>query len=340
MLLDDLDLSDPLLLHECEQEPTYTLYRVGADLGGESVLLKTEGGSALFDVGYAWCVPKTLKNVQAALGPVPAPSGPAGPAPAPDLLLFTHSHYDHVAGAGYLRRHFPDMTVCASEHAAHVLQRPGAIKTMRRLNAAEAQARGLDRFEDVPDDFQIDRILRPGQTIAVGSLRFTVLEAHGHTRDSLAFWCEEAGLLVSCESGGVCMGPLPTVGRGSLTTVEGAPIPEKVKYRCELPALTGYGDCLDYLARARALNPQVMVAPHYGALVGAEVADYFVSMDFWARYQVDLVKSLHERGFPPEQIQEAFKREFYQGSARVFQPEPAFDLNAGFTVSLIIEEYC
>lgn len=329
------------LLH---REQRFALWRVGANIGGESALLVVYApaedggepqiaGAALFDAGFAWCAPQTYDNICAVLGERPV-----------DLLALTHSHYDHASGAGFLKQKMPGMQICAHAHTAHVFERPGAIATMRQLNDSSARLAGLAEFQDIADDMRVDRLLAEGGRIAVGGLTFDVLEAPGHTRDALAFWCAEAGLLVSCESGGVYIGPLPDdMGPGGeFPETAGCPVrmrvPADVRMMVEIPGLTGFGDCMSFVARASELPARVLVVPHCGAFAGEAVRDYFTAAEFWGRQQAQFVVDLHDRGWSDEQVRACFKRAFYTPYARRFQPEPAYDLNASYTIPRIIKE--
>lgn len=301
----------------------YTINQVGANPGGEACLVTArEGESVLFDAGYAWCAPQTYDNIRAVMGDASV-----------DCLVLTHSHYDHASAAGYLKERMPRMVVASSQHAADVFGRPGAIATMRRLNDSEAHACGLVDYEDVSDSLVIDRVLAEGDTVTVGNLSFSTLAAPGHTKCCLAFWCASERLLISCETAGVYDGPLPVE-----PLPDGTPIPAEVKFMVEMPVLTGYRSSLDFIARAQALDPRVLVVPHYGVLEGQGARDYLVAADFWARYAAKLIMAAHRAGRSDQQIIAAFKRLFYTPYGRFIQPEPAFDLNASYTIPRIIGE--
>ena len=82
---------------------SYSIYQVGADLGGEAYLLATVDGTyALFDTGFAFCAEQTLNNIYAITGGAPV-----------DLIVLTHSHYDHCSATGYLLEHMPRAQVAA-----------------------------------------------------------------------------------------------------------------------------------------------------------------------------------------------------------------------------------
>lgn len=305
-----------------------TIRQVGANAGGEACLVISRAGAAvLFDAGYAWCAPQTFDNIRAALAEADLPLD------ALESLVLTHSHYDHASAAGYLKECMPCMTIAASQHAAQVFGRPGAIATMRRLNDNEAHNCGLAEYQDVADSLHVDRVLHEGDAVRVGNVTFSTMEAPGHTKCCLAFWCAEEALLISCETAGVYDGPLP---RAPLP--DGASIPASVKFMVEMPVLTGYRSSLDFIARARALHPRVLVVPHYGVFAGHAAEDYLVAADFWARYTAQMIMAAHDAGQADEQIISQFKQLFYTDFGKSIQPEAAFDLNASYTVPRIIKE--
>ena len=85
-------------------------------------------------------------------------------------VVATHSHFDHVGGvAGIKQRlHVPFMI---GEHALESL----------RQEAARAHASGVM----IPEPAEPDRLLRDGDWVEVGSLRFQVLYTPGHWRGDI-----------------------------------------------------------------------------------------------------------------------------------------------------------
>lgn len=294
----------------------FSIHQVGADLGGESFLLKTDdGATALFDTGFAFCAPQTLENIYSITGGRPV-----------QKIVLTHSHYDHCAAAGYLLSRMPTTKVYASEHAARVFSSPGAIVTMSALNAERAASKGEVFFEDVQSNLVVDEIIGEGSTFSVGNLRFTTLSAVGHTRCSIAFWCEEEGLFVSSETSGVLCPVIPK-------TVD---VPENISYMVDLPELVDYQSGIEHIERARKLPIRVFVATHYGCLSGSEVPAMWEAIDFWRSYIENMVMGMHNQGSSDEEIMAAYKEVFYWGGTAPYQPESAFDINVAHAIPAII----
>src|SRR4030043_1653881 len=51
-----------------------------------------------------------------------------------NYLFITHSHYDHLGAAGYLKRHIPGLKVGAHERVAGLLQKESVLAMMNRLS--------------------------------------------------------------------------------------------------------------------------------------------------------------------------------------------------------------
>lgn len=102
---------------------------------------------------------------------------------AVDAVLLTHGHFDHMGAAGELRR---VMGVPIMAHEAS-----GAYLGDPRLNLSSAHGRNI-----ILRDFAIfsdgDRIPFGGSS----SSELVVLHVPGHTDDSCAFHCPEAGVVL------------------------------------------------------------------------------------------------------------------------------------------------
>ena len=297
----------------------YSIHQVGADLGGEAFLLRTDdGASALFDTGFAFCAQQTLDNIYAVTGGAPV-----------DYIVLTHSHYDHCAATGFLLEHMPNAQVVASAHAAYVFTRPGAYKTMNELNANRAHSKGASDFERVRDGIAVDIVVEDGDTFAVGGMEFEAVSAVGHTKCCMAYWCASDGLFVSTETAGVVCESIP----------KGVAVPADVNHMIDLIELISFKSALEHIERVRQLPIRVFVAPHYGCLAGDEVGDMWRSVDFWSAYIRSFVLGLHGQGASVEDIIAQYKKIFYWGGTAPYQPEAAFDINVSYAIPTIIRDF-
>jgi hydroxyacylglutathione hydrolase len=97
-------------------------------------------------------------------------------------ILVTHAHIDHVGAVGAL----------ADEYACPVLMHAEAEPMLQQL-PTQAMMMGL-RFGKVP---AVDRHIRDGETLEVGSLKLQSLYTPGHAPGHLAFYVEGEGLVLS-----------------------------------------------------------------------------------------------------------------------------------------------
>ena len=97
---------------------------------------------------------------------------------------------------------------------------------------------------------------------------------------------------------------------------------------------------LDYIERAIALEPEHVLVPHYGIMAGEEGRGFLRAARYFTQYAADLIVRAHEEGCSNEEIQARYKDFFYTDYVKSIQPEMAFDLNASYTVPLVIKERC
>jgi glyoxylase-like metal-dependent hydrolase (beta-lactamase superfamily II) len=272
--------------------------------GGEAYLVRTSTRSLLYDSGFAHAAPAMVAEIAALLAKRPL-----------NYLFCSHSHYDHASGSVWVKERWPDTVILGSAHAARVLQRSGARKTIRALNEEAAKALSSDVFDYSPlDRLGIDRIVGEGDRIDLGSVKLEVIEAPGHTQCSLMLWCAEERLLFGSESIGV------------MQTED-----------MVMPAyLTGYAEALATIDKACALAPKHILLNHRHVISGDEVARYLKNARYWAKEIAHIVWEGASVGKSKEELAATLKNLFYYDEFRAFQPEAAFDLNNGYLIDQLL----
>lgn len=102
---------------------------------------------------------------------------------SPQRILLTHGHGDHIAGAGELKKAFPQARLCCPAGDAFMLEDSKAnLSMMFGINITAPPA---------------DDLLESGQTLQMGSLEWTVLDASGHSPGGAAYLCRQQGILIS-----------------------------------------------------------------------------------------------------------------------------------------------
>lgn len=155
-----------------------------------------------------------------------------------DLLINTHAHFDHAGGDFFFRDE-------GCKIAAHELD-------SKAIESGDEEITAANLFGAKMIPVRVDRKLRDGDVIDMGSVSFMVLHVPGHTAGSLCLWDPESGILFS----------------GDLVFREGIG-------RTDLP--TGdYELLLKSLERIAQLKPK-KVYPGHGPSFDGELLQYFCS---------------------------------------------------------------
>jgi glyoxylase-like metal-dependent hydrolase (beta-lactamase superfamily II) len=281
------------------------IHAVGAAPGGEAYLLLASDFSLLYDSGFGFSAPGLVCNVERLLG-----------GRSPDCLFLSHSHYDHASGSAWCKRRWPNLPVVAMAHAKRVFERPTAVASIRDLNQRVAQERGLT-FDDADflDTLAVSHACSDGELLELGSQRFEVVEAVGHTRCSAMLWCEQQQLLLGSESLGVYLNQ------------------DEV-----MPAyLVSYEGSLRAIERAQALNPKWILLNHRHVAEGKDARRFLVNAGREARRAAQLVFDGSRAGKSREVLTQELKRLYYTKCAQEIQPEAAFDLNNRLMLDLLLK---
>lgn len=182
---------------------------------------------------------------------------------APEMLMVTHGHYDHLGAVSYLRRQLRSLDFAAAPGVGELLAKDKVRRTMNFLSTALGDyfpelKTGSD-FE--PKDLEIgpetvDLPLKEGDRIALGDCGIEVYETPGHTRDHLSFFIREHGILFPGEA----------LGNPIIET------PDEVK----VEFLSSYNDYLASLEKLLELIPRVkiMAMSHLFFYRGSAVQDF------------------------------------------------------------------
>jgi len=288
------------------------LYRLG-DRGLPAFLIVGTERIVQIDAGPAFMAPRYIQDIYSILGE----------GKGPDLLLFTHSHFDHMGGAPCLIRHFPAMRSGGSEHLQRFLSLDRARETMMMLNRST-----MDRYGNegdlLPEDLdysglRIDLILRDGDTIAIGGGAFLeVIATPGHTRDSVSYF------LPSCEA---------------IFTGEAIGIIPGDEFWVAPEFLSSYDDYLDSIMRVRDLRPKLIVPGHHSVVKGDDVERFFdVALSDCNAFREKIEELIAGGEMDEEEIVHRIKEEEYLKKRKGKQQEEAYILNLKAQVRLIARE--
>ena len=128
----------------------------------------------------------------------------------PELLILTHAHLDHIAGAGEIKKAFPDIRIAVAVQEADFLSDPG-------LNLSAQM--GMD-ITAPPADF----LLSDGQKLQLEGFDFTVIHTPGHSPGGICLYQAESALLIAGDT--LFAG---SVGRYDFPTSDGEALMRSIK---------------------------------------------------------------------------------------------------------------
>ncbi|MFB6150810.1 MAG: MBL fold metallo-hydrolase [Haloarculaceae archaeon] len=162
-----------------------------------------------------------------------------------EAFAVTHVHLDHAGGAGFLAGACPNATVYVHEVGAPHLADPG------RLWAGTKRAVGDQiRHYTEPDPVPADRIveLEDGDAVDLGDHALDVHHVPGHAPHQVAFHDRATDALFTADAAG-----LYVPGRDELFPTSPPPNFDPEQCQADVRAL-------------RALDPEVLCYPHFGAV--------------------------------------------------------------------------
>ena len=283
------------------------IVRVTGGHGGEALLVCGSEKAALIDCGMAYCADRMLENLNAALS--------RGGYETLDLLLLSHSHYDHIGALPYIRKKYPEVQVYGSEHCASVLERPRARALMKELGeTARDQYTPDSDMEISTDGLYADGILRDGDQVSLGKETITAFETPGHTDCSMSFLLEPADLLFTSESTGI---------------IEG-------KDYVHTPVLKSFDQAEESLRKCRELHPAYVILPHYGMIPPDYVDTYWDKFEEECRNKFAFVNGMIEEGLSEEEMFERYTDRYWTPAKLQEQPKEAFMINSKHILNAIL----
>ncbi|MDD5901480.1 MAG: MBL fold metallo-hydrolase [Lachnospiraceae bacterium] len=275
-------------------------------LPGDSGFLLDDGQtSILFDTSFAFTGYQMADKVKELLGERKL-----------DYIFLSHSHYDHVLGAPYVLKAYPEAKVVAGEYAAKIFAKPTARATMRDLDRKYATTCGVFEYEDLIDELKVDITVNDGDTIRCGDMTFTVVSLPGHTKDSIAFYLREKKLLLGSETLGVYFG-------------EDTYLPF---------FLVGYQMSLDSFEKVKSMDIDYMLLPHYGVVDKEETKRFLKNSEWTFRDTAEKIVALYRAGGTVDDALAYYKDRFYKKNVKPTYPINAFNLNTSIMIELIKKE--
>ncbi len=263
----------------------------------------------MVDAGPVSMAPAFMEEMPAALG-----------SRLPELVVFTHSHFDHIGGAPYLKRHMPALKFGGHEYVFYVMGRPGARRVMEGLNRRMTDPELIrERLVNADFDYSVitgDVILTDGEVIDLGGgVTVTAMATPGHTQDSMSYLVGPDEIVLTGEAIGIVPGDELYVG------------PE---------FLTSYEDYVASINKVAAARPRRVLTGHHAQAYGDEVERLIAAaLRDAAELKDKIERYLAEEGMDEGRVIERVKKEEYLTARQGKQPEEAYLLNLKAQVRMI-----
>ncbi len=280
--------------------------RVTAGTGGESVLITKYEKTVLLDCGMAFCGERLTDNIGRALRGRDL-----------DIILVSHSHYDHIGALPYVLRAYPRACVMGSAKAKEVFGRKSALEAIRSLGEQAGKRYGNGGGIITVDGMRIDRVLSEGDAVDLGGGRVEVLETRGHTNCCLTYIVEPDSVMFLSETTGVPEGS------------------DESDFRVDCEILTGFQDSIDSARKCRERGAEIFVCPHYGILPPGFEDRFFDQFISDASDRRDSIREWYALGLDEEAVAEKYKEKYFNEKLAAEQPLEAFMANARAAVRLI-----
>lgn len=274
---------------------------------GDSGFLLDDGTTAvLYDSGFSFTGPVLAENIRFFLGNRQL-----------DYILLTHSHYDHVLGVPSVLAVYPNAKVVAGVHASEVFAKASARATMEQLDEKAARRQKLSGIHSA-EGLKVDIRVEDGDVIRCGAMEFTVITLPGHTKCSVGYYLKENKLLLGTETLGVYFG-----GNTYLPSF-----------------LVGYSLALDSFRKAKGLDLEKMLLPHYG-VVDTEAMNTYLNRS--EAVTVETARYIREQlcaGKSKEDILAYLQEKDYRENVAPIYPLDAFRLNTEIMIEQVKKELC
>ena len=284
------------------------IIRVSGGFGGEATLLIGSEKTALLDCGMAYCGEETAKNIGRALkGKTKSDNSPM----TLDYILLSHTHYDHLGGAPYIKKVWPDAVICGSAYAKKVLQRPSALKVIKRLGEEAEKNYGKGELSKITvEGLGIDKVLEDGEVLSLGMESVHVIYTPGHTNCSVTYILEPGSIMFPSESTGVLE------GEGVIHSA----------------VLKSYQDARTSLEKCRAYGAKQLVSPHFGMIPQSYIRKYWQIYEEKLKDEEAFIDGMYQQNLSEREMVKRFAEEYWSEERSQEQPYEAFLLNARNTI--------
>jgi len=191
-------------------------------------------------------------------------------------LLILHTHFDHCAIAPFFAKRWPQLKVVTSKRGKDLLANPKVVESISFLSkiaiaqsAMEEKAKALNL---IFDGLEVQETVNGGDRVNWGGIELEIIDAPGHSSDSIAAYMPSEKALFASDAGGIPFGDdVFAAGNSNFT-----------KYQQTLERFNEY-------------DVEIHLAEHYGAFTGEDARNYMPKSIAAARETRKLLEESYSR---------------------------------------------
>ena len=281
------------------------VYRVTAGIGGEAYLIIGSEKTALYDTGIECFSKGLISNIHELLDPLGKKL---------DFCILSHTHYDHVGALPDIIDEWPDIKVFGAPKCAKVFESANARKTIEDLSINARKLFESDRKDDFHfEDMRLDYAFEEGEELSLGNVTIKYYEAKGHTDCSCIYMLLPQRILFANESTSEINGPLEQ----------------------NTSCVKSFADCIDSSRKMMSLEPETVIAAHYGTIPKYYNKQFFIDFINEAEWELGLIKRGINNGLSDEEVCELHEKIYWRDSLVLTHPYNAHHLNTMIIVQRV-----
>lgn len=170
-------------------------------------------------------------------------------------LLILHSHFDHCGIVPFFAKRWPQLKVVASARAKDLLSNPKVVENISLLSESLIAERSMQRkakeLDLAFDGIEVHETVKGGDRVNWGGIELEIIDAPGHSSDSIAAYMPADRALFASDAGGIPFGEnVFAAGNSDFTKYE------------------------QTLERFKQYDVEIHLAEHYGAFTGQDARSF------------------------------------------------------------------
>lgn len=166
-------------------------------------------------------------------------------------LLILHTHFDHCGTAPFFAKRWPQLTVVASKRGKEMLANPKVVESISFLSKTAVAQAGMEEkareLNLVFEGLEVKETVDGGDRVNWGGVELEIVDAQGHSSDSIAAYMPSEKALFASDAGGIPFGDdVFAAGNSNFTKFQ------------------------QTLERFRQYDVDIHLAEHYGAFTGED----------------------------------------------------------------------